>query len=161
MAGNWLLHGAADGGRGRLAGAGALQHLARLTPLSWALPPLAVLFLVGGHAAAKSHARAQGRGVGYREWLGRRLARLFGPVAWLLGLWAMTAIVMLALGVDIGTLLTQLDIALSPLWFLPLFALFTALTPVPRASDRCGRSQSSCIWTSLASASGRRTGSAG
>ncbi|WP_406278518.1 histidine kinase [Streptomyces sp. NBC_00191] len=130
VAGNWLLHGAVDGSRGRLAEFSELQHLAWLTPVSWVVPPLAVLFLVQGHATAKSYARAQSRGVSYREWLGRRLSRLFGPVAWLLGLWTPAAIVMLALGVDIGMLLVELDIALSSLWFLPVLALFTAVTPI-------------------------------
>lgn len=130
VAGNWLLHGAVDGSRGRLAEFSELQHLAWLTPVSWVVPPLAVLFLVQVHATAKSYARAQSRGVSYREWLGRRLSRLFGPVAWLLGLWTPAAIVMLALGVDIGMLLVELDIALSPLWFLPVLALFTAVTPI-------------------------------
>ncbi|MFI2190953.1 acyltransferase family protein [Streptomyces sioyaensis] len=115
---------------GVVVGNWVLRQLGWLTPLSWMLPPLAVLFLVEGHAAAKSYVRAQGCGIAYREWLGRRLARFFGPVAWLLGLWAVVAIVMPTLGVGVGTVLAQSGTALSSLWFLPVLAMLTAVTPV-------------------------------
>src|SRR5205814_6430247 len=62
--------------------ASPLAGLPALTPVSWIFQTLAIFFLVGGYAAARSF-----RG-GYRAWLCRRLARLTRPVAVLAAVWA-------------------------------------------------------------------------
>ncbi|MFF4736483.1 acyltransferase [Streptomyces sp. NPDC001262] len=129
--GHWLVTAlVADGGA--LHGASPLERMPWLTPVSWVFQTLAVFFLVGGHVAAKGYASARARGTGYGRWLAARLARLFRPVAVLLALWTVTAACMLAAGTGLETVRTLLQLVLSPLWFLLVFAGLTALTPLVR-----------------------------
>jgi hypothetical protein len=110
--------------------ASPLASLPVLTPVSWIFQTLAIFFLVGGYAAARSF-----RG-GYRAWLGRRLARLSRPVAALAAVWALLAAGLYLGGVSGPTLRTLLTLAGDPLWFLGVFAGLTALTPLAVALVR-------------------------
>ncbi|MET8448630.1 acyltransferase [Streptomyces sp. NPDC005209] len=101
-----------------------------LAPVSWAFQTLAVFFLVGGHVATRGHASARARGTTYGQWLYGRLSRLFRPVAALLGLWAVAAAALLLSGAPLETVHTLVKLALSPLWFLVVFAALTAATPL-------------------------------
>ncbi|MFE4370302.1 acyltransferase [Streptomyces sp. NPDC056835] len=127
--GHWLVTAlVADSGTVR--GASPLQFLPQLTPISWVFQTLAVFFLVGGQVGARSYASARARGTAYGKWLGARMARLFGPVAAVLVVWAVAAGVMLASGVGLDTVQTLFKLVLSPLWFLLVFAALTAATPL-------------------------------
>nr|WP_229891627.1 acyltransferase [Streptomyces mashuensis] len=127
--GHWVVTAlVAEGGTVRTAS--PLQFLPGLTPITWVFQSLAVFFLVGGHVAARGHAAARARGTAYGPWLAARLARLFRPVAAVLVLWAVAAAGMLASGADLTTVHTLLKLALSPLWFLLVFAALTAATPL-------------------------------
>ncbi|MFJ9564639.1 acyltransferase [Streptomyces fuscichromogenes] len=127
--GHWLVTAlVADGGR--LHTSSPLQHLPWLAPISWVFQTLAVFFLVGGHVAARGHATAQAAGTPYRRWLTARLSRLFGPVAALLVLWTIATTALLLAGTDLTTVRTLVKLALSPLWFLVVFAALTAATPL-------------------------------
>ncbi|MGW1787894.1 acyltransferase family protein [Streptomyces tubercidicus] len=129
MLGHWLVTAlVADSGTVRVAS--PLQPLPQLTPVSWLLQTLAVFFLVGGHMAARSHAAARARGGTYRRWLGARTARLFRPVVAVLAVWSVVAVTLLAAGAGLDTLGTLAILALSPLWFLLVFAALTAATPL-------------------------------
>ncbi|MGW4565942.1 acyltransferase family protein [Streptomyces sp. NPDC004561] len=127
--GHWLVTAlvAADGG---LHTASPLQHMPWLAPVSWVFQTLAVFFLVGGHVAARGLATARTRGDTYGTWLRARLARLLRPVAALLALWSVTAVALLLTGASQATIHTLLKLALSPLWFLLVFAALTAATPL-------------------------------
>ncbi|GHI06093.1 acyltransferase [Streptomyces cellostaticus] len=127
--GHWLVT-ALVADDGTLHTASPLQHLPWLAPVSWAFQTLAVFFLVGGHVATRSHAAARARGVPYGAWLRTRLARLLGPVLALLTLWTVAATALLLSGTPFGTLHTLVKLALSPLWFLLVFAALTAATPL-------------------------------
>ncbi|WP_223280897.1 acyltransferase family protein [Streptomyces antnestii] len=127
--GHWLVT-ALVAEDGELHGASPLQHLPLLAPVSWAFQTLAVFFLVGGHVATRSHAAAQERGVSYGAWLRARLVRLFRPVAAVLVLWTVAAGCLLVSGTDYDTVHTLTKLALSPLWFLLVFAGLTAATPL-------------------------------
>ncbi|MGW0737134.1 acyltransferase family protein [Streptomyces sp. NPDC002851] len=127
--GHWLVTALVDDGAA-LHGASPLQHLPQLAPVSWAFQTLAVFFLVGGQVAAQGYAAARARGVAYRHWLAARMARLFRPVAALLGLWAVATAGLLASGTELDTVRTLLKLVLSPLWFLLVFAGLTVLTPL-------------------------------
>ncbi|MFF7902680.1 acyltransferase [Streptomyces sp. NPDC088817] len=107
-----------------------LHYMPALVPVSWAFQTLAVFFLVGGHVATRGHLSARARGTGYRQWLRARLSRLFGPVAAVLALWTVTAVALLLTGADLDTVRTLVKLALSPLWFLLVFAVLTAATPL-------------------------------
>jgi peptidoglycan/LPS O-acetylase OafA/YrhL len=115
---------------GTLHTASPLQHMPWLAPVSWIFQTLAVFFLVGGHVATRSHASARARGMTYPQWLGARLSRLFKPVVAVLAVWTVIATALLLTGVDYGTVRTLVKLALSPLWFLLVFAVLTAATPL-------------------------------
>ncbi|WP_406131926.1 acyltransferase [Streptomyces sp. NBC_00989] len=127
--GHWLVTAlVADGGA--LHTASPLQHMPWLAPISWAFQTLAVFFLVGGHVATRGYASARARGTTYGQWLTGRLTRLFRPAAAVLTLWTVTAIALLLSGADFETVRTLVKLALSPLWFLVVFAGLTAATPL-------------------------------
>jgi peptidoglycan/LPS O-acetylase OafA/YrhL len=127
--GHWLVTAlVADGGG--LHAASPLRDLLWLAPVSWAFQTLAVFFLVGGHVATRGYASARARGESYGRWLTARLSRLFRPVLAVLGLWAVTAALLLLTGADFVTVHTLVKLALSPMWFLLVFAALTAATPL-------------------------------
>ncbi|MEU0004196.1 acyltransferase [Streptomyces sp. NPDC006314] len=127
--GHWLVT-ALVAEDGALHTASPLQHMPWLAPISWIFQTLSVFFLVGGHVATRSHASARARGVSYGGWLRGRLTRLLRPAAALLTLWTVTATALLLTGTPFGTLHTLVKLALSPLWFLLVFAALTAATPL-------------------------------
>ncbi|GGV69945.1 acyltransferase [Streptomyces griseoloalbus] len=127
--GHWLVTALVADGRA-LHTASPLQHMPWLAPVSWAFQTLAVFFLVGGHVATRSHASARARGLPYHRWLRDRLARLFTPVAALLTLWTVVTVALLLSGAEFTTTRTLVKLALSPLWFLLVFAVLTAATPL-------------------------------
>ncbi|MFK0118788.1 acyltransferase [Streptomyces sp. NPDC090994] len=127
--GHWLVTAlVADGGA--LRAASPLGELPQLAPVSWILQTLAVFFLVGGHVATRGHASARARGTSYLRWLRIRLSRLFRPVGALLTLWTAIAALLLLTGAEQTTVHTLVKLALSPLWFLLVFAVLTAATPL-------------------------------
>ncbi|MFD5477125.1 acyltransferase family protein [Streptomyces hawaiiensis] len=127
--GHWLVTALVSDGRA-LRTASPLHHMPWLAPVSWMFQTLAVFFLVGGHVATRSHASARARGVPYHRWLTARLSRLFKPVAAVLTLWTVVALALLLSGTEFGTVRTLVKLALSPLWFLVVFAGLTAATPL-------------------------------
>ncbi|MFI2371954.1 acyltransferase [Streptomyces sp. NPDC018833] len=124
--GHWLVTAlVADGGT--LHAASPLQHLPELAPVSWVFQTLSVFFLVGGYTAARSRDSYPG---GHLAWLRSRLARLFRPVLVVLVLWTAVSAGTMAAGTGPQTVRTLLTLALSPLWFLLVFAVLTAATPL-------------------------------
>lgn len=143
--GHWLVTAlVADGGA--LHTASPLQHMPWLAPISWVFQTLAVFFLVGGHVATKSYASARARGTTYGPWLRTRLTRLFKPVAAVLTLWTVATVGLLASGTGVATVHTLVKLALSPLWFLLVFAGLTAATPCSPGSTHRGRWPSFSTW---------------
>ncbi|WP_395572964.1 acyltransferase [Streptomyces sp. BK79] len=127
--GHWLVTALVADGTG-LRAASPLQDMPWLAPVSWAFQTLAVFFLVGGHVATRGYESARARGMSYRPWLSARLSRLFRPVAAVLVLWTVTVAMLLLTGAEAGTVHTLVKLALSPLWFLLVFAALTAATPL-------------------------------
>ena len=130
IGGHWLVtalvtgssHGASHGGT-VLHDDSPLASMPWLAPLSWVFQTLAVFFLVGGYSAARSY-----RG-GYLPWLRKRMIRLARPVAALVAVWIPVTAGMLLAGVPATTVHTVLFLVISPLWFLGVYAVLTALTP--------------------------------
>lgn len=127
--GHWLVTALVADGR-TLRTASPLQHMPWLAPVSWAFQTLAVFFLVGGHVATLSYGSARARGIPYHRWLRTRMARLFAPVAAVLTLWTVVAVALALSGTEYATLRTLVKLALSPMWFLLVFAALTAATPL-------------------------------
>ena len=115
---------------GAMTDVSPLQYLPLWTPVSWVLQTLAVFFLVGGLVAARSYARARADGLGYRAWVAARLIRLTRPVVAVLGVWTVVTAGLLVAHVDSLTVTTLVRLVVSPLWFLAVFAVLTALTPL-------------------------------
>jgi len=113
-----------------LSDASPLAAMPALTPVSWIFQTLAIFFCVGGYAAARSY-----RG-GYLAWLRGRLARLSRPVAMLVAVWVPLGTGLWLAGVPGSTLHTAGTLVLDPLWFLGVYAVLTALTPVAVALVR-------------------------
>ncbi|GAA2884923.1 acyltransferase [Streptomyces mexicanus] len=130
--GHWLVTALVvpAGPRPALRTASPLQYLPGLAPVSWMFQTLAVFFLVGGHVATRSHLSARARGIGWSRWLRARLSRLFRPAAAVLVLWTVAASALLLTGADAGTVRTLVKLALSPMWFLLVYAALTAATPL-------------------------------
>jgi Acyltransferase family len=130
--GHWMVTALVVTTRGQAVhDASPLATLPGLTPVSWVFQTLAIFFLVGGYSAARSL-----RG-DYRAWLVRRLTRLSRPVALLAAIWTLIAAGLTAVGVSWPTLHVLLTLVLDPLWFLGVFALLTAATPL--AASLAGR----------------------
>ncbi|KAB8192879.1 acyltransferase family protein [Nonomuraea phyllanthi] len=125
---------------GTLRTTSPLRHLPGLAPASWLFQTLAVFFLVGGYAAARSRsakasatsssARARAGAAAYRRWLGARLARLFRPVVAVVLVWSAAAVAMLAAGAEAESVRGLVKLVVSPMWFLLVFAVLTAATPL-------------------------------
>jgi Acyltransferase family len=107
-----------------------LAAMPALTPVSWIFQTLAIFFLVGGYAAARSYSG------GYAAWVRKRLVRLSRPVAALAAVWTLLGTGLYLGGVSGSTLHTVLTLVLDPLWFLGAFVVLTALTPLAVALAR-------------------------
>jgi len=124
---------------GTVRDASPLASLPALTPLSWIFQTLAVFFLVGGYAAARSYTGD------YLPWLRKRLARLTRPVAVFVAVWVPLAIALSLGGMPGPTERTVLTLVLDPLWFLGVFAVLTALTPLAVAMVRRLGAFAACV----------------
>lgn len=120
--GHWLVTALVSTGD-TLRSASPLKAMPELAPVSWVFQTLAVFFLVGGVVNAR-------RSGPYGPWLRARLGRLFRPVGALAAVWALAAGAMFVTGTELETVRTLAMLVVSPLWFLLVFALLTAATPV-------------------------------
>jgi peptidoglycan/LPS O-acetylase OafA/YrhL len=127
--GHWLVTAMVVDG-GTMRDVSPLQYLPLWTPVSWVLQTLAVFFLVGGLVAARGYERARADGVRYRTWIATRLVRLTRPVVAVLGVWALVTAGLVMFHVDSLTVRTLVRLVVSPMWFLLVFAVLTALTPL-------------------------------
>jgi hypothetical protein len=140
--GHWLVtalvlsHGRTGG---TVHDASPLASLPALTPVSWIFQTLAIFFLVGGYAAARSYTGD------YPSWLRTRLARLSRPVAVLAAVWLPLAIGLRTGGVPWATEGTLLRLVLDPLWFLGVYAVLMALTPLAVAMVRRLGACAACV----------------
>ncbi|MGW6947007.1 acyltransferase family protein [Streptomyces xanthophaeus] len=134
--GHWLLGGFTLDAEGGLHNASPLSAFGGLAPASWVLQMLGIFFLVGGYASALSFRRRTGS---TGAWLKGRLVRLGRPVLGVTAVWALAAPVLYAAGVPETTLRTGATLVIQPLWFVGVYAVVTALTPVcVRAARRLG-----------------------
>jgi len=129
---------------------GAVQggHLLGILPwsqwLTWGFQVMPIFFLVGGYSNGVSwsaqlrKAKAGQTGI-YRDWLASRVQRLITPVFPVLLLWAGLAFAMTLAGMDRANVRMATELALIPVWFLAVYLLVTALTPLSlRAWKRFG-----------------------
>ncbi|WP_242906206.1 acyltransferase family protein [Actinomadura terrae] len=128
--GHWLVTAfVMPGGTGDVRVASPLAAMPGLVPISWVLQTLAVFFLVGGYSAAKGLRRGEPWGVRLR----RRLARLARPLPVLLVAWVPALAVLRLAGYTPDSLYTLVKLVVSPLWFLCVYVVLTALAPAVAA----------------------------
>ena len=126
IGGHWLVTALVPGSSHHgavLSDNSPLASMPWLAPLSWVFQTLAVFFLVGGYSAARGYRGA------YLNWLRKRLIRLARPVAALVAVWIPVTVGMCLAGVSAATVHTIVFLVISPLWFLGVYAVLTALTP--------------------------------
>ncbi|MGW1931901.1 acyltransferase family protein [Streptomyces sp. NPDC001919] len=135
--GHWLLGGFTRSADGAIHNASPLSGFAGLAPVSWVLQMLGIFFLVGGYASVLSYRRRKGS---TRAWLGGRLARLGRPVLGVTAVWAgLLPLLRFGFDVPVDTLRTASTLVIQPLWFVGVYTVVTALTPLcVRASRRLG-----------------------
>lgn len=120
---------------------GAVQggHLLGILPwsqwLTWGFQVMPIFFLVGGYSNGVSwsaqlrKAEAGQKGV-YRDWFASRVQRLITPVFPVLLLWAVLAFGMTMAGMERSQVALATQLALVPVWFLAVYLLVTAITPL-------------------------------
>ncbi len=98
--------------------------------LSWAMQVMPVFFVVGGYSNSVSWLSAQGKGLMYGDWAARRMQRLVGPLLPLLIFWMIFTLTARQLGVSHEEMRAASITALIPVWFLAVYIVVTALTPL-------------------------------
>ncbi|MFM7403406.1 MAG: acyltransferase family protein [Erythrobacter sp.] len=112
--------------------------------LTWGFQVMPVFFLVGGYSNSVSWGIVTGRATAgqdgiYRDWLACRVQRLITPSFPVLLLWAALAVVMTQVGLPREQIRMATEAALIPVWFLAVYLLVTAFTPLAaRAWDKLG-----------------------
>lgn len=95
--------------------------------LTWGLQVMPIFFLVGGFSNAATWSRCRG---GYGGWLQNRLHRLVLPTVPLMVLWSGLSLIAPQFGLDPRLAQLGSQVALVPLWFLAVYVLMVAATPV-------------------------------
>jgi hypothetical protein len=119
---------------GRLAETSALAEQPGLWPLTWLVAVIPVFFFVGGFSNARSWRGCRRRREGYAAFVDRRTHRVLVPLLVYLAVVVPVGFAVSAtsgLGVAVGGVL-----ALQPLWFLGVYLLVVAITPVMLAWHR-------------------------
>ncbi|KOU56656.1 membrane protein [Streptomyces sp. MMG1533] len=131
--GHWLITGLVRGPGGEISAPELLATVPWTQWLTLLFQIMPLFFLAGGHAAGGSWSRAAG---GTAEWVGRRALRLLLPAGVYSGLVLGAVAVCSAVGVDPGTLALVGWAMAMQFWFLPVYLLLSALTPVLYAAHR-------------------------
>ncbi|QFT78218.1 acyltransferase [Erythrobacter sp. THAF29] len=139
--GHWLVAAPYIDATGEIRGGHLLGILPWTQWLTWGFQVMPIFFLVGGYSNGVSW-RAQLRkaehgqtGI-YRDWFASRVQRLITPVFPVLLLWAAIALGMTQAGMDRDQVRMATQLALIPVWFLAVYLLVTALTPLTHAAWR-------------------------
>ena len=117
--------------------------------LTWVLQVMPLFFFVGGFSNLKTYEASRRKGESYLVFMRARLARLLKPTLVFLGVWVAIQIVLHLLDVG-GTRLIRVSfLPFGPLWFLVVYMVVVALTPVMVALHRKLR-----LWVPVAMVAG-------
>ncbi|MFF3206596.1 acyltransferase [Streptomyces sp. NPDC002962] len=128
--GHWLITGLVRHPDGEITAPELLATVPWTQWLTLGFQIMPLFFLAGGHAAGGSWARARAAGGSAAGWVGQRAVRLLLPTAVYSGLVLLAVGVCSALGVDRPTLALVGWAMAMQFWFLPVYLLLSALTPV-------------------------------
>jgi fucose 4-O-acetylase-like acetyltransferase len=95
--------------------------------LTWALQVMPIFFFVGGFSNAAGWGRRSGT---YTDWLRNRLQRLVLPTLPLVAIWAGIGLIAPGFGIDAELTRLASQVALVPLWFLAVYVVMVAATPL-------------------------------
>lgn len=133
VVGHWLVaapymkDGAVEGG-----------HLLGILPwtqwLTWGFQVMPLFFLVGGFSNGLAWAATQRQGGRFTTWFAARVRRLINPVLPLLLIWALVTLFGTQAGIDRTVVKMAAQLALVPVWFLAVYLIVTALTPLSHAA---------------------------
>lgn len=138
VVGHWLVAAPYLDGSGELQGGHLLGILPWSQWLTWGFQVMPIFFLVGGYsngvswgAQLRKSEESGERPIGlYRDWFASRVQRLINPVFPVLLLWAGLALILTQIGMDRGQVRMATELALVPVWFLAVYLLVTACTPL-------------------------------
>jgi peptidoglycan/LPS O-acetylase OafA/YrhL len=115
---------------GQLSGVNALDYVSWAPWATWLFQVMPVFFLVGGYVNALSWRRHQARGETWTRWVRDRALRLLWPTAVFIVVGVLAAVAATAAGVPASEVDTAAWLIALQLWFLPVYLLLIALTPV-------------------------------
>jgi len=121
---------------GRLSGVDALDYVAWGRWLTWLFQVMPLFFLVGGYVNARSWAAHHAVGQGWTVWVRDRAMRLWWPTAVFVVAAVLAVAVAEAAGVSRAEIAEVGWLVALQLWFLPVYLLLIALTPVLLAAHR-------------------------
>jgi len=133
--GHWLLISVTYR-HGQLSGADALDYISWGRWVTWAFQVMPVFFLVGGYANARSWTAHHAAGESWTVWVRDRAMRLWWPTALFLVVAVLAVTAAAAAGAGRAELGQACWLAALQLWFLPVYLLLIALTPVMLAAHR-------------------------
>jgi surface polysaccharide O-acyltransferase-like enzyme len=142
--GHWLMAGLYVNASGELTRGDLLSVSQWAHWLTWGFQVMPVFFLVGGYSNSVSWElvtkKASPGQVGvYRDWFANRVQRLITPTFPVLLLWAALAVALTQAGLPREQIRMATEAALIPVWFLAVYLLVTAVTPIAyRAWKRFG-----------------------
>ena len=135
VSGHWLLTDITYRG-GTLSGLDALDYVSWARWLTLVFQVMPVFFLVGGYVNARSWAARQEQGEGWAEWVRPRAMGLLWPTV----VYVAVAILAIAGARMAGASAAELAqagwLVAFQLWFLPVYLLLIAMTPVMLAAHR-------------------------
>lgn len=115
-------------------------HQSGLWLATWALQVMPLFFFVGGFSNARGWKSLHSAGGSYREFMRRRLMRLFRPTAVFVGVWVVVETGLHVLDVGAAGVFRGTFLPFGPLWFLIVYVAVAALTPVTLALHERWRS---------------------
>jgi len=121
---------------GRLSGADALDYIGWGRWVTWLFQVMPIFFLVGGYVNSRSWAAHHARGQTWTVWVRDRAMRLWWPTAVFLVAAVLAVTAATAAGASRAELAEAGWLAALQLWFLPVYLLLIALTPVMLAAHR-------------------------
>ena len=118
--------------------------------MSWAMQVIPVFFVVGGYSNAVSWNSARSKELEYGAWAAARMRRLIGPLLPLLIFWVLYSMILLQVGYELEIMRSISRPALIPIWFLAVYILVTAATPITHSFYRVAGAAS--FWAFAAAA---------
>jgi hypothetical protein len=105
-------------------------HQSGLWLATWVLQVMPLFFFVGGFSNTQGWKSATAHGLPYRGFMAKRLSRLFKPTAVFVGVWLVIEASLHVLNIGAEGVFRGTFLPFGPLWFLGVYVVVVALTPV-------------------------------